>query len=356
MNRNIDKHTSWQPANLLGKEHPSRMDPGFPATRLRRGRKSAWSRNLVRENAVTVSDLIWPLFVIEGNQARQPVASMPGVERLSIDLAVRAAEAAAKLEIPVIALFPSVEPSLRSPDGREALNPDNLICRAIKAIKQSVPDIGILCDVALDPYTSHGHDGLMDGQEITNDRTIDVLCRQSLIQAEAGCDIIAPSDMMDGRVAGIRQTLEGNGFESVMIMAYSAKFASSFYGPFRDAIGSSSALVGDKKTYQMDPGNSDEAMREVELDLAEGADMVLVKPGLPYLDVLFRVKRTFAVPTFVYQVSGEYAMIRAAARNGWLDGDKITDESLLAFKRAGADGILTYFACEVASRIKTARA
>ena len=230
------------------------------------------------------------------------------------------------------------------------------MCRAIKAIKRSVPGIGILCDVALDPYTSHGHDGLMEGQEIANDRTVEVLARQSLVQAEAGCDIVAPSDMMDGRVAAIRQILEGNGFESVMIMAYSAKFASSFYGPFRDAVGSSGILVGDKKTYQMDPGNSDEAMREVELDLAEGADMVLVKPGLPYLDVLFRVKQTFAVPTFVYQVSGEYAMIRAAARNGWLDGDKAIDESLLAFKRAGADGILTYFAYEVANRMKLAGA
>ncbi len=356
MNRNIDKPTGWQPARLLRQEHPSRLTPGFPATRLRRARRKVWSRNLVRENTVSVSDLIWPLFVIEGSKARQPVASMPGVERLSIDLVVQAAEVAAKLEIPAIALFPSVEPSLRSPDGREALNPDNLVCRAIKAIKRSVPGIGILCDVALDPYTSHGHDGLMEGQEIANDRTVEVLARQSLVQAEAGCDIVAPSDMMDGRVAAIRQILEGNGFESVMIMAYSAKFASSFYGPFRDAVGSSGILVGDKKTYQMDSGNSDEAMREVELDLAEGADMVLVKPGLPYLDVLFRVKQTFAVPTFVYQVSGEYAMIRAAARNGWLDGDKAIDESLLAFKRAGADGILTYFAYEVANRMKLAGA
>ncbi|MDP9137651.1 MAG: porphobilinogen synthase [Pseudomonadota bacterium] len=328
--------------------------PGFPATRLRRCRRTEWSRNLVRENVISAHDLIWPLFVIDGTQARQPVASMPGVERLSIDLAVQAAEAAAKLEIPVIALFPSIDRALRAADGREALNPGNLICRAIRAIKRAVPEIGILCDVALDPYTSHGHDGLVVDDHIANDETVEVLARQALVQAEAGCDILAPSDMMDGRVGAIRQNLEANGFADVLIMAYSAKFASGFYGPFRDAVGSSSTLVGDKKSYQMDPANGDEALREVELDLAEGADMVIVKPGLAYLDVVHRVKQSFGVPTFVYQVSGEYSMIKAAANNNWLDGDKIVDECLLAFKRAGADGILTYFACEVASRLKAA--
>jgi porphobilinogen synthase len=273
---------------------------------------------------------------------------------MSIDHAVRAAEQAAKLEIPVVALFPTTDISLRTADGREALNPANLMCRAIKAIKRAVPEIGVLCDVALDPYTSHGHDGLLENGQIVNDKTIEVLRRQALVQAEAGCDIVAPSDMMDGRVAAIRQDLETNGFADVLIMAYSAKFASGFYGPFRDAVGSSSTLRGDKKTYQMDPANGNEALREVELDLIEGADMVIVKPGLPYLDVLHRVKQAFAVPTFVYQVSGEYSMIKAAAGNKWLDEAQIVDECLLAFKRAGADGILTYFASDVAKRLQAA--
>jgi porphobilinogen synthase len=339
-----------------GSDPSSGATPGFPVTRLRRTRRTDWSRNLVREHALSASDLIWPLFLIEGNGARQAVDSMPGVERLSIDLAVRAAEAAAKVEIPVVALFPNTDQALRSADGREAINPQNLVCRAIKAIKRAVPEIGILCDVALDPYTSHGHDGLVENGRILNDETVEVLVRQALVQAEAGCDILAPSDMMDGRVGAIRKSLEASGLPDCLIMAYSAKFASGFYGPFRDAVGSSRTLVGDKKSYQMDPANGDEALREVELDLAEGADMVMVKPGLPYLDVLHRVKQAFAVPTFVYQVSGEYSMIQAAAANRWLDGDRIVDECLLAFKRAGADGILTYFAYDTAKRLKAARA
>lgn len=306
----------------------------------------------MRENRISADDLIWPLFVIEGKAVRQPVASMPGVERLSVDEAVRAAEEAAKLSVPAIALFPYTENSLRDPDGSEALNPDNLVCRTIRAIKQAVPHIGIVTDVALDPYTSHGHDGLLSGEEILNDATVAVLSRQAIIQAEAGADIIAPSDMMDGRIGAMHGALDQAGFESVQIMAYSAKYASAFYGPFRDAIGTSATLVGDKRTYQMDPANSDEALREVALDLDEGADMVMVKPGMPYLDIIRRVKDTFAVPTFAYQVSGEYAMIEAAARNRWLDGDRAMVESLVAFKRAGADGVLTYFAPRIARMLK----
>jgi porphobilinogen synthase len=277
---------------------------------------------------------------------------MPGVDRLSVDQAVREAVRAAELTIPCIALFPYTDPGLRDEDGSEALNPDNLVCRAVRAIKREVPDLGILCDVALDPYTSHGHDGLMRDGIILNDETVAVLVQQALVQAEAGCDIIAPSDMMDGRVGAIRQALDDVGRTDVQIMAYAAKFASAFYGPFRDAVGSSATLVGDKRTYQMDPGNSDEAMREIELDLAEGADMVMVKPGLPYLDIVRRVKDEFGVPTFAYQVSGEYAMIMAAAENGWLDGEKAMMESLIAFKRAGADGVLTYFAARVAEKLR----
>jgi len=277
---------------------------------------------------------------------------MPGVDRLSIDEAVRAAESAAKLTIPCLALFPYTDPASRDDQGSEALNADNLICRAIRAIKQEVPEIGVMCDVALDPYTSHGHDGLVRDGVILNDETVAVLARQALVQAEAGCDIIAPSDMMDGRVGAIRAGLDDAGFTDVSIMAYAAKYASAFYGPFRDAVGSNATLVGDKRTYQMDSGNTDEALREVELDIAEGADMVMVKPGLPYLDVLYRVKEAFAMPTFAYQVSGEYAMIIGAVDNGWLDGDKAIMESLLAFKRAGADGILTYFAARIGEQLK----
>ena len=326
--------------------------PSFPHLRMRRNRRTAWSRDLVRENSLQVSDLIWPLFVIEGKETTVPVPSMPGVERHTVDRLVRKAEQAAELGIPVIALFPNTPSSLRSADAREAFNPDNLVCQAVRAVKDAVPDIGIMCDVALDPYTSHGHDGLMDGGEILNDATIEALVKQSLVQAQAGCDIIAPSDMMDGRIAAIRAALEGNRLQHVQIMAYSAKYASGFYGPFRDAVGSSGTLVGDKRTYQMDPGNTDEAIREVALDIAEGADMVMVKPGMPYLDIVQRVKATFRVPTYAYQVSGEYAMIMAACQNGWLDPKKVISESLMAFKRAGADGILTYFALDVARQLK----
>jgi porphobilinogen synthase len=326
--------------------------PAFPAIRMRRNRRTPWARALVREASLQASDLIWPLFVIEGHDRSVAVPSMPGVERHSVDRVVRQAETAAKLGIPAIALFPNTPPQLRTPDGREALNPDNLVCRAVRAVKKAVPEIGIMCDVALDPYTSHGHDGLMEGNDIVNDPTLEALVNQSLVQAEAGCDIIAPSDMMDGRIGAIRRALEAKGLQHVQIMAYSAKYASGFYGPFRDAVGSSGTLVGDKRTYQMDPGNTDEAMREVALDLAEGADMVMVKPGMPYLDIVARVKSTFGVPTFAYQVSGEYAMIMGACQNGWLDPEKVIPESLMAFKRAGADGILTYFALDVAQSLK----
>ena len=325
---------------------------GYPATRMRRNRRTRWSRDLVREHALQAADLIWPVFVIGGENAREPVPSMPGVERYSIDLAVKKAEEAAELGIPAIALFPNTPAALRSADGREAVNPGNLVCRAVRAVKKAVPDIGIMCDVALDPYTSHGHDGLMEGGEIVNDASVEMLVRQALVQAEAGCDIVAPSDMMDGRIGAIRQALEANGHSHVQIMAYSAKYASGFYGPFRDAVGSSATLVGDKRSYQMDPANSDEAIREVALDVAEGADMVMVKPGLPYLDIVQRVKETFGIPTFAYQVSGEYAMIMAACERGWLDPRKVIPESLIAFKRAGADGILTYFALDVAKSLR----
>lgn len=320
--------------------------------RPRRNRKAEWSRRLVREHTLTVDDLIWPMFVIEGENKREPVASMPGVERLTVDEIVRDAEKAARLGIPAIAFFPFTEVSLRDPVGSEALNANNLVCRAVRAVKRAFPELGVMTDVALDPYTSHGHDGLMKDGAILNDETVAVLVEQSLIQAEAGTDIIAPSDMMDGRVGAIRRGLDKAGYLDVQIMAYAAKYASAFYGPFRDAIGTKSALVGDKRTYQMDPGNSAEALREVALDLEEGADSVMVKPGLPYLDIIRRVRDTFEVPTFAYQVSGEYAMIEAAARNGWLDGDRAMVEALLAFKRAGADGVLTYHAPRVAERLR----
>ncbi|MEA2933726.1 MAG: porphobilinogen synthase [Variibacter sp.] len=337
------------------------IEPEAPATsaakldltvRMRRNRRAEWSRRMVRENVLTTDDLIWPLFIAGGSKTRTPVSSMPGVERLSVDQAVREAERAAELSIPCLALFPYTDPSLRDTDGTEALNADNLVCQAIRAIKQAVPEVGILCDVALDPYTSHGHDGLLRDGVILNDETVAVLVKQALVQAEAGCDIIAPSDMMDGRVGAIRAALDAAGHGDVQIMAYAAKYASAFYGPFRDAVGSNATLIGDKRTYQMDPANGDEALREVELDIAEGADMVMVKPGLPYLDIVRRVKDAFGMPTFAYQVSGEYAMIMAAAQNGWLDGEKAMLESLTAFKRAGADGVLTYFAPRVAEKLK----
>src|SRR6186713_1932816 len=292
------------------------------AIRPRRNRKAEWARRLVRENVLTTNDLIWPLFVVDGHNTRTPVASMPGVDRLTGDQAVRDAERAMKLDIPCIALFPYTEASLRDEQGSEALNADNLVCQSVRAIKQEFPGLGVLCDVALDPFTSHGHDGLIEDGRILNDETVAVLVRQALVQAEAGCDIIAPSDMMDGRVGAIRDALDEAGFLDVQIMSYAAKYASAFYGPFRDAIGSSATLTGDKRTYQMDFGNSDEALREAELDIAEGADMIMVKPGLPYLDILSRIKETFGMPTFAYQVSGEYSMLMAAAQHGWLDGDK----------------------------------
>ncbi len=329
----------------------------YPATRMRRLRRHDWTRRLVAENTLSPADLIWPIFLIDGERKREAIASMPGVERLSVDLAVAAAEDAAKLGIPVIALFPSTDPSLKTEDGREAINAENLVCRSVRAIKKAVPEIGILCDVALDPYTSHGHDGLIRDGDVHNDSTLDMLVRQSLVQAEAGADIIAPSDMMDGRVGAIRTALEAQGHHNTLIMAYAAKYASAFYGPFRDALGSSQVKsaglkAGDKRTYQMDPANGDEAMREVALDLQEGADMVMVKPGMPYLDLVRRVKDSFGVPTFAYQVSGEYAMLSAAFEKGWLERDRAILETLTGFKRAGASGSLTYFAVEAAKLLR----
>lgn len=314
---------------------------------MRRNRQADWSRRLVSENRLSVDDLIWPLFVFEGS-GRVPIDSMPGVDRLSIDEAVKAAEEAQALGIPAIALFPYTDASNRTPDGTLATDPDNLVCRTVRAIKQAVPNLGIMCDVALDPYTSHGHDGLLEDDTILNDETVAVLVKQALVQVEAGCDIIAPSDMMDGRIGAIRAALERTGHTNTQIMAYAAKYASAFYGPFRDAIGSSGALKGDKRTYQMDPANSDEALREVALDLSEGADMVMVKPGMPYLDIVHRVKTELGAPTFAYQVSGEYSMLAGSIERGWLDRDRTILEALLAFKRAGADGILTYFAKDAA--------
>ena len=325
----------------------------FPQRRMRRNRRTPWLRDLVREHALHVSDLIWPVFVRDGTETIEPVPSMPGVARLSIDRLVQQVGEAADLGIPVVAIFPVTDPALKTPDGREALNPNNLVCRAVRAIKEAHGDrIGVLCDVALDPYTSHGHDGVLRDGIIVNDETVGVLERQAVVQAEAGCDIIAPSDMMDGRIGAIRRALDQEGFEEIAIMAYAAKYASAFYGPFRDAVGSATQLgTGDKKTYQMDPANGDESLREVALDLHEGADLVMVKPGMPYLDIVRRVKETFRAPTFVYQVSGEYAMLSAAADRGWLDRERVILESLIAFRRAGADGILTYFAVEVARRL-----
>ncbi|HUE14212.1 MAG TPA: porphobilinogen synthase [Planctomycetaceae bacterium] len=329
-------------------------DPGrFPSTRLRRNRRTAWSRRLVAENRLSVDDLIWPIFVQDGRGQRTPVASMPGVDRLSVDLLAAAAGEAAELGIPAIALFPATDPAKKTPDGEEAFNPENLVCQSVRAVKAACPDLGIICDVALDPYTSHGHDGLLRDGYVVNDETLEVLCQQAVNQAQAGCDVIAPSDMMDGRVGAIRKALDAAGFHHVQILSYAAKYASAFYGPFRDAVGSASSLSGgDKKTYQMDPANGDEALREVALDIAEGADMVIVKPGMPYLDIVHRVKEAFGLPTFVYQVSGEYAMLCAAADRGWLDRDRVMLESLLAFKRAGANGVLTYFAVDAAKMLK----
>ncbi len=327
--------------------------PGsFPTTRMRRLRQAPWLRSMVREHAVSVSNLVWPVFIREGRDVREPIDSMPGIERVSIDVLVEAAREARDLGIPSIALFPHPCREVKSADGREAVNPDNLVCRTIAALKSRVEGLGVLVDVALDPYTTHGHDGVMSDDEILNDETVDILVRQALVQAEAGCDIIAPSDMMDGRIGAIRKALDDAGHAHVAIMAYATKYASGFYGPFRDAIGSAPRLGhGDKRTYQMDPANSDEALREVALDLEEGADMVMVKPGMPYLDVVRRVKDAFSVPVFAYQVSGEYAMLEGACRNGWLDRDRVWKETLACFRRAGCSGILTYHAVELARRL-----
>jgi porphobilinogen synthase len=326
----------------------------FPAVRMRRMRKDAFSRAMMRENVLTPSDLIYPVFILDGKNQREKISSMPDMERLSIDLLMPVAEDCVALGIPVMALFPVINPSLKTPDGIEATNPNGLIPRAVRELKMRFPELGILTDVALDPFTSHGQDGLLDGNGyVLNDETCEMLVKQALVQADAGVDIVAPSDMMDGRIGAIRHALESHRHIYTRIMAYSAKYASAFYGPFREAVGSSANLgKSDKSTYQMDPANSDEALREVALDIAEGADMVMVKPGMPYLDIVRRVKDEFKVPTFAYQVSGEYAMIKAAAKNGWLDHDKTMMEAMLAFKRAGADGVLTYFARDVARRLK----
>ncbi len=325
----------------------------FPANRPRRLRRDDFTRRLVREHALSVNDLIYPVFVLEGENRREAVSSMPGVERLSLDLLLPVAEQCVKLGIPVMALFPVISRHLKTPDGVEATNPDGLVPHAVRELKKRFPELGVMTDVALDPFTSHGQDGLLDETGyILNDLTTDMLVKQAMTQADAGVDIVAPSDMMDGRIGAIRQALEAKGHIHTRIMAYSAKYASAFYGPFRDAVGSASHLgKADKKVYQMDPGNTDEALREVALDIAEGADMVMVKPGMPYLDVVRRVKDEFKVPTFAYQVSGEYAMLKAAAQNGWLDHDAVMMESLLAFKRAGADGVLTYFAIDAAKKL-----
>ncbi|AOJ20557.1 delta-aminolevulinic acid dehydratase [Burkholderia cenocepacia] len=328
-----------------------------PLHRPRRMRRDDFSRRLMRENRLTTDDLIYPVFVVEGTQQRQPIPSMPGVERVSVDLLMQVAEQCVELGVPVLSLFPAIDPSVKTPDGREAANPEGLIPRAVRELKKRFPELGVLTDVALDPYTSHGQDGVLDEHGyVINDDTIEILIEQARAQAEAGVDIVAPSDMMDGRIGAIREMLESDGHIHTRIMAYSAKFASAFYGPFRDAVGSASNLgKGNKMTYQMDPANSDEALREVRLDIDEGADMVMVKPGMPYLDIVRRVKDEFRFPTYVYQVSGEYAMLKAAAMNGWLDHDKVVLESLLAFTRAGADGVLTYFALDAARLLKAQR-
>jgi len=331
------------------------MSSRYPAIRMRRNRQFDWSRRLVAENRLSVDDLIWPLFVIGGTNQRQPVASLPGVERLSVDLIVEAARMAADVGIPVISLFPNTSDELRTSDGREAVNADNLVCQAVRAVKAKIPNLGIMCDVALDPYTSHGHDGLMSGDEIINDETIEVLVSQALVLAEAGCDIIGPSDMMDGRIGAIRQALESAEHKNIQIMAYAAKYASAFYGPFRDALDSApvdlKTIPKDKKTYQMDFANRFEALRETEMDIDEGADIVMVKPGMPYLDIVRDIKNEFDVPIAVYQVSGEYAMIKAAAEKGWLNHDQVMLESTMAFKRAGADIIASYFAKDIVKLI-----
>ncbi|MGB5811882.1 MAG: porphobilinogen synthase [Polyangiales bacterium] len=327
--------------------------PAFPNTRMRRNRRDDWVRRLTRESSLTPDDLIWPLFLQEGYGERTPIPSMPGVERLTIDLAVEAVGHAKSLGIPAVALFPVTPAELKTEDGTESTNPDNLVCRAVRALKERHDDIGVICDVALDPYTTHGQDGIVRDGVILNDETVEALCQQAFVQAKAGCDIIAPSDMMDGRIGAIRAALDSESLQDTAMLAYSAKYASAFYGPFRDAVGSATNLgSADKRTYQMNPANGDEALREVALDIAEGADMVMVKPGMPYLDIIRRVKDAFGVPTFAYQVSGEYAMLRGASDQGWLGWEAVILESMLSFKRAGADGVLTYAAVEIAQLLQ----
>ena len=344
-----------QPATERQNDAPttsSRVHGQYPRTRMRRNRRDDWNRRLVSENILSVNDLIWPIFVHDHEEALA-VPSMPDIHRLSIKGAVDAAKQASELGIPVMAVFPAIEPELKNPEGSEAINPNNIVCRSVRAIADAVPNIGIMCDAALDPFTSHGHDGLIRDDYVVNDETVEVLCRQALIQAQAGSNIISPSDMMDGRVGAIRDCLDANGLDDVRILAYSAKYASAFFSPFRDAVGSGTYLgKADKKTYQMDPGNINEALREVALDIAEGADMVMVKPGMPYLDIISKIKDEFGMPTVAYQVSGEYSMLVAAAERGWLDGERVMMESLLSFKRAGADGIVTYFAAKAAAILK----
>ena len=328
------------------------FNQSFPATRLRRLRQSGWVRNLTAENTLTPSDLIWSMVVHDGDEAKVPVAAMPGLNRLSVAEAAKAAKRASALGIPAIAIFPHINPAHKDEEGSESLNPNGMIPTVIKAMKDAAPDVGVICDVALDPFTSHGHDGLIDESGyVLNDETTAVLVEQALVQAEAGADVVAPSDMMDGRIGAIRAALEESGHTNTLILSYAAKYASGFYGPYREAIGSATALIGDKKTYQQNPANTDEALREVAMDIEEGADMVMVKPGLPYLDIVRRVSETFQIPTFAFQVSGEYAMIQAAAQNGWIDGDRVMMETLLSFKRAGASGIITYFAEAAAEKL-----
>ena len=328
------------------------FNQSFPATRLRRLRQSGWIRNLTAENTLTPSDLIWSMVVHDGEEAKVPVAAMPGLNRLNVAEAAKAAKRASELGIPAIAIFPHINPAHKDEEGSESLNPDGLIPTVIKAMKDAAPDVGVICDVALDPFTTHGHDGLIDESGyVLNDETSAVLVEQALVQADAGADVVAPSDMMDGRIGAIRAALEESGHSNTLILSYAAKYASGFYGPYREAIGSATALFGDKKTYQQNPANTDEALREVAMDIEEGADMVMVKPGLPYLDIVRRVSETFQIPTFAFQVSGEYAMIQAAAQNGWIDGDRVMMETLLSFKRAGASGIITYFAEDAARKL-----
>ena len=324
----------------------------FPATRLRRLRQAGWIRSLTAENVLTPADLVWSVVVHDGNEARIPVGAMPGVDRLNVAEAAKAAKRAAELGIPAIAIFPHIDPARKDEEGSESLNPDGLVPTVIKAMKDAAPDVGVICDVALDPFTSHGHDGVIDAAGyVLNDETTALLVEQALLQAEAGADVVAPSDMMDGRIGAIRRAFEAEGHINTLILSYAAKYASGFYGPYREAIGSATALIGDKKTYQQDPANTDESLREVAMDIAEGADMVMVKPGLPYLDIVRRVSETFAIPTLAFQVSGEYAMIQAAAQNGWIDGERVMMETLLSFKRAGASGIITYFAEKAAEKL-----